>query len=117
MIQGVNRRPVSEKTFEQFAKIEQTRTHLAQYPFRRVLFADYGKNMLAYRLAAEACGIEIVAIADGKLATGGARYHGIPIVDDETARQLDFDAVIVSNLSAVHAARAVQRRRSSPISP
>jgi hypothetical protein len=109
IIRAVGRRPVSEKTFERFAKLEQTRARLAEFTFRHILFADYGKNMVAYRLAAETCGMEIVAIADNNLAAGGARYRGIPIIDDEAARELDFDAVIVSNLSRVHAARAVER--------
>jgi GT2 family glycosyltransferase len=111
------RRPMSEKTFERFAKLAQTRTRLAEYPFRRILFADYGKNMAAYRLAAEARGMEIVAIADGKLAAGRATYRGIPIVDDDAAQRMEFDAVIISNLSRVHAAEAVRRWRNRTPKP
>ncbi|HEY1683211.1 MAG TPA: glycosyltransferase family 2 protein [Tepidisphaeraceae bacterium] len=115
---GVGRREVSAKTFERFAKIDQTRQRMAKYDFRRVLFADYGKNMLAYRLAAEACDMQIVAIADTNL--GGRRFtcHGIPIVDDQEAQQLEFDAIIVSNLSPVHARRAAEcwrKRTDKPV--
>lgn len=111
IVRGVGRRPVSAATFERFAKIEETRNRLARYPFRKVLFADYGKNILAYRLAAEVSNMHIVAIADQNLGGRGFTYRGIPVLTDRDAEQLDFDAVIVSNLSPVHAARAVQRWR------
>src|SRR5207253_2846083 len=60
-----------------------------------------GKNILPYWMAAQTCGIEIVAVADNKLS--GGRYRGIQIVSDAIARHLTFDAAIVSNSSPVHA--------------
>ena len=56
-------------------------------------------------MAAKQCGVEVVAIADPKLASSTRGYHGIRIVDDKTACGLRFDVAIVSNLSPVHAAR------------
>jgi GT2 family glycosyltransferase len=111
IVRGVGRRPISEKAFEQFVKMEETRRRLAKYSFQRVLFAGYGKNMLAYRRAAEACGMQIAAIADANLGERGFTYRGIEVVDEETADQLEFDAVIVSNLSRVPAENAVERWR------
>jgi len=81
-----HRNPVSDAAFEQFARIEQiqnrTRELVNAHGIRRVLFVDYGKNILPYWLAARFCGIEIVAIADPKFA--GATYRGVPVIGDES---------------------------------
>jgi GT2 family glycosyltransferase len=111
-----HRRPVSAATFERFTKIDAIRSRFAaaqrELGFRRVLFADWGKNILPYHLAAEACGVEIVAIADSRLAEAGMRYRGIPVLDDGVAaRNCEFDAIIVSNVSPVHARVARERWR------
>jgi glycosyltransferase involved in cell wall biosynthesis len=110
------RRPVSAATFERFAKIDAIRSRFAaaqrQLGFRRVLFADWGKNILPYRLAAEACGVEIVGIADSRLSRAGMRYRAIPVLDDGVAARTHvFDAVVVSNHSPVHARLARERWR------
>ncbi len=51
-----DRRPLNPFTFEKFAKIQQTRQRLREvqerHGLRRILFLDFGKNMLAYFLAA-----------------------------------------------------------------
>jgi len=128
-----NRRPINEATFEKLVKLNETELRLAravrEHNLKRVLFADFGKNMLPFYLAAKRCGIEVVAIADERLGTppakvteiddGGLvrsprgpkvrRYRGIPILRDAACTMLDYDAVIVSNLSPVHAA---QRRNA-----
>jgi len=70
----------------------------------RVVLVDCGKNIHAYWRACRDLGIEIVAIADRSLHHPARRYRGIRIVDDATARSLRYDAVIISNLSPVHAA-------------
>lgn len=104
-----DRTPIASGTFEAFAKIDQIETRMRELKksmsCQHVLFIDLGKNMLAYWLAAQRCGLTVVAIADPKLASTGKRYRGTPIVDDEVATRLRFDAAIVSNLSPVHAAR------------
>jgi hypothetical protein len=103
------RTPVNARTFESFTKIgaieQRMREIKVQLSCERVLFVDLGKNVLAYWLAAERCGIRVVAIADSKLAPTRRKYRGINIVDDETARGMTFDVAIVSNLSPVHAKR------------
>jgi hypothetical protein len=83
----------------------------AQMGLEKILFIDLGKNMLAYWLAAKACGAKVVAIADPKLARTRKRYRGLQIIDDETARALEFDAAVVSNLSPVHAQRRGEQWR------
>ena len=115
-------RPLRSAAFEQFARVQETRRRMqgmTRSPkIRDVLFADYGKNMIAYFLAASACGLRIVGIADTFLGGHGFTYRGIPILTDADARQLSFDAVVVSNLSPVHAGRrAHDLRRIIPNRP
>jgi GT2 family glycosyltransferase len=102
-------RPIDAAAFEQFARIRETQLRMREaarrHGLRSVLFADYGKNMPAYRLAVASCGLRVVAITDAGLGGRGLCYRGIPILPDEGARRLSFDAVIVSNLSPVHATR------------
>ena len=106
-------RPLYCETFETFAKIDETERRLRsaarRLRLREVLFIDLGKNMLAYHRAAQRCGLRVIAIADAQLGGRGFKYRGIPIVTDNHARALRFDAAIVSNLSAAHA--AVRRRQ------
>jgi GT2 family glycosyltransferase len=118
---GVGRHEVSPAAFEQFAKIAETRRRMSaavqQLGLRRVLFVDYGKNLLAYRHAADACGLKVVAIADPKLAPSLARHRGTPLLADDAAAGLDFDAVIISNLSPVHARKRAAEWRTKTSRP
>jgi GT2 family glycosyltransferase len=111
-----NRRPVDNATFEKLVKLNETELRMAravkEHRLKRVLFIDFGKNMLPFYLAARKCGLEIVAIADEKLCgnkPAQRRYRGIRILDNRTCRELEVDAAIISNLSPVHAA---QRRNA-----
>jgi GT2 family glycosyltransferase len=101
------RRPVDDWTFETFAKIDETERRLAEakerHGLERVLFVDYGKNMLAYWRAAQKLNLKIVAIADRNLGGSMRFYRGIPILPDDHARRLRYDAAIIANLSPVHA--------------
>jgi hypothetical protein len=115
LVQGVmrtiranGRHPIGNATFESFTKLSQIELKLREaqreYRLERVVFIDLGKNVLPYWLAAEKLGIEIVAIADQRLAETNKRYRGIDIVEDRAALAMEFDAAIVSNLSPVHSA-------------
>jgi GT2 family glycosyltransferase len=116
VVVNAKRQAIADETFERFAKIDEIERRLRQAQrqmnLRRVLFVDLGKNILPFWLAAQACGIEIVAIADRNLGKASRRYRGIPIVTDDVARTLEFDAAIVSNLSPVHAHGARDRWRA-----
>jgi len=128
LLQGVHkwltdcrRAPLDAPTFEQFARIEATRHRLRvaadAYALDRVVFVDLGKNIHPFYLAARAAGLEVLAIADDRLAAPGRHYRGIPILADAAARALPYDAAIVANISPVHAAerreawRALDSRR------
>jgi GT2 family glycosyltransferase len=108
-----DRRPISDATFETFAKMELIAHHMNQasrsWNIKRLLLVDLGKNMLPYWLAAQHNGLEIVAIADAKLGGRGFSYRGKPILPDDQAQKLSFDAAVISNLSPVH---APQRRQA-----
>lgn len=101
------RRPIDDWTFETFARIEQTEQRLRRarevHGFNSVLLVDYGKNLFAWWLACQKLGLKVVAIADNNLGGSAVRFHGIPVIPDEQARRLPFDAAIISNLSPVHA--------------
>jgi GT2 family glycosyltransferase len=112
-------RPVSEETFERFTRIgfleRATREARNRHGARSVLLIDLGKNILPYWLAAQACGLRVVAIADNRLA--GRRYRGVPIVSDAEARPLAFDLAIVSNSSPEHAQQRATVWRSIDTRP
>jgi GT2 family glycosyltransferase len=116
VVLSAKRNAITEETFERFAKIEEIERRLRhaqrQLNLRSVLFIDLGKNILPFWMAAQACEINVVAIADRDLGNAKRRYRGVPIVTDDVARQLDFDAAIVSNLSPVHAHGARERWRA-----
>jgi GT2 family glycosyltransferase len=101
------RTPVDPDVFEQFTRMTQVKMRLARAQsergLRTVLLVDLGKNVLPYWLAARECGLQVVAIADNRLARSRWRYRGIPIVNDSVARRLDFDAAIIANTSSVNA--------------
>jgi GT2 family glycosyltransferase len=113
-VESSKRQTIGEIVFERFTRmqeIEQQMTKIAgQSATQTVLLIDYGKNILPYYLAAMKCGLNIVAIADNRLA--GGTYRGIPIVNDSIARRLQFDAAIISNLSPVHAAERLKTWRT-----
>ncbi|MGD0137655.1 MAG: glycosyltransferase [Tepidisphaeraceae bacterium] len=100
------RRVVSDGAFEKFAMIEEIQRRLAaatrKTSIRSILLIDVGKNIYAFWLAARELNLNIVAIADSRMAKVGRRYRGIPIVEDAAARALQFDAAVVANVSPVH---------------
>ena len=110
--------PVSDATFERFARIEETRQRLCdarrRFGLRSVMLVDWGKNLFPYRLACESAGIQIVGIADPRLA--GQTYRGLRVMTDAQAAAEEFDAAIVSNLSPFHAGnRLAEWRKLTPL--
>lgn len=91
-----------------WSAIEQRMGGLAAQGVRRIVLADLGKNVYAFKRGAEAAGLEVLAIADDLLATRHRHYRGIPLVTTEAALALRADAWVISNTSYAHA----DRRRS-----
>jgi GT2 family glycosyltransferase len=111
-----HRRPVGLRAFEQFAGINHCHRRLDREVLaagiKTVLLADVGKNALPIWLACRACRVQVIAVADSRLAKPGRRYRGVPVITDEEAAELEFDAVIVANASPVAgAATAIKWRK------
>ena len=70
---------------------------------RKIVFADWGKNIYAFLRAANEHGLEVVGIADERFAASGRLYRGIPIYPLMRGMEQDHDAVVVANTSPVHA--------------
>ncbi len=107
-VRGIDRRPLGATAFEKFARIDAIAQGLGaardELGLKTILLADLGKNVLVYWLAAQSCGIKVTAVADDTLGGRGWKYRGVPIMTNEEARRAPFDAVVISNLSPVHAA-------------
>ncbi len=107
-VRGIDRRPLSAESFEKFARIDAIAQRLCAardaMGLRSILLADLGKNILAYWMAAQSCGLKVICVSDDNLGGRGWKYRGVPILTNEQARRAPFDAVVVSNMSPVHAA-------------
>ncbi len=105
----LRRRPIGTAAFEQFSRMHQIERQMRRialrYGARRVLLVDVGKSIYAFHRAAALAGLRVVAIADGALARPGRNYRGIRVVSDDDAMNMEFDLIVISNLSPVHAAR------------
>lgn len=102
-----HRRPVGLAAFETFAMNITIRRAMDRAirssRMQSVILIDLGKNLLPFYLAAKASGLNILAIADANLAAPNRKYHGIPIITDEKAKSMIFDAAILTNISPAHA--------------
>jgi hypothetical protein len=111
-----SRKSVSAGAFEQFALLQDIRSRLADAVMgrniRSILLIDVGKNIFPFWLAAQNLGLEIIAVADTKLGRPGRHYRGVPVVTDEAARLLSFDAAVVTNISPVHGPKRVEQWRA-----
>jgi len=89
--------------------IERRMRGLAAAGVRRVVFADLGKNVLAFYRAAQRSAIRVTAIADDRFAADGRYYRRIPVVALDKALGTRPEAMVVSNTSPIHAARTEHR--------
>jgi GT2 family glycosyltransferase len=101
------RRIVSSAVFERFARVEEIRGQMERAVrdggFRTILLVDVGKNILPFWMAAQACGVRVIAVTDARLGESAVRYRGAPVVSDSVAKLMHFDAAIIANVSPVHA--------------
>ncbi len=114
-----------EQIFKFDAILERMRRAKERLNLRRIIFAELGKNMLAYFNAAQSLGLKPIAIADNRLAatkTAGETtdYRGIPILrwQDVDTSNHPGNAVILTTMSRVHAparTAALRRTLSLPI--
>lgn len=111
-LHGVMERPLyrrcrlSVPAFERFfrwSEICSRMTELWQNGANRLLFADLGKNIYPFHLAARQLGMDVVSIADDRFATPGRDYRGTPILRVADALDTCFDAIVVSSTASVDA--------------
>jgi GT2 family glycosyltransferase len=104
-----HRRPVSMMVFEHFAMIREIQNRMKEIVrdsgHHSILLIDVGKNIYPFFLAAKSLGLRVTGVADNKLAHSRRRYRGVPIVNDEAAQLIEFDAAVIANISPVHAAQ------------
>jgi len=91
-----HRKPIGLAAFETFAMVVGIRRRLdqavRQHRIQSIVLIDLGKNLLPFMLAAKGCGVRVIAIADNRLAAPGLKYHGVPLVTDDEAKSMIFDA-------------------------
>lgn len=71
----------------------------ALYQPKRVILADFSKNLYATYQAARRANLEIAAIADDNAAFAGLTYRGIPVLPVAEALGLAPTGVILSNIN------------------
>jgi hypothetical protein len=82
---------------------------LAASGVRRVVLADLGKNVFAFWVGARRANLKLLAVGDDRFAAPGRRYRGAPVLPLSEALDLEPDAIVVSNCSAVHGAHTYER--------
>ena len=89
-----------------------------RHDVRRVVVADFSKNLYATWRAAQRSGLNVCAIADNHPAFIGRRYRGAPVRIDRDALDGRIDGVIVSNINPAQIngrVSALRRRWPGPL--
>ncbi|HUO06959.1 MAG TPA: glycosyltransferase family 2 protein [Phycisphaerae bacterium] len=118
---------LSPETVERIFKFRQIRERLERavrrLGARRIIFAELGKNMLAFHQAAREIGVDVLAIGDDQLGKGGGGsggghegdYRGTPLLCWEKMARWGglkrADMVVITNISPVHAPRRAEALR------
>jgi len=134
---------LAPEVFESFYRWSMLRGHmteLARTGIGRIVFADLGKNIVAFFQAARHADMNILAIGDDRFAApiraatvrernsqpGGQRtraprgqpdghhrtYRGIPVLPLDDALGINADAIAVSNMASVFAKQTADRVRA-----
>lgn len=79
---------------------------------RRVIVADYGKNLFATVLACRTAGLTVLGIADNHAAYTGLNYRGIPIVPDDALMHHHAAGIVLSTINPAQIDRRVSQLRN-----
>lgn len=85
---------------------------------RRVVIADYSKNLYATWRAAQRSGLTVTAIAENHPALAGRRYRGVDVLPDRDALFGRAEGVVLSNVSPAQVGprcEALRRRWAGPL--
>lgn len=103
------RRPLTPAAFESVFGYEAQAREVAAWArsqhLRRVVIADFGKNIHATWSACHAASVRVLAVADDHPAYAGASYRGVPIVAGRAAAALEPDGVVLSNVNPAQVER------------
>jgi len=91
--------------FFQWEAVQHRMGELSAAGVRRIALAGVGKNVYPFVAAARRCGIEIRAMHDDRFAAPGRMYRALPIRPIEWIGREAVDAVVVSDMAPVAAAR------------
>jgi GT2 family glycosyltransferase len=101
-----------ETVFGFRAQAEAVSAWRMSHGVRRVVIADFGKNLYATWQACRGAGLEVVAVADEREAFSGTRYRGVPILKTAAA-VAGADGVVVANINPAQiGGRAEEVRRA-----
>lgn len=99
----LRRQPLSPAAFEAIFEHRYQRRLVSEWTtaqhLRRVVIADYSKNLFATYRACIDAGSEIVAIVDDREAFSGLDYRGVPVCASYAVDVSGFDGIVVSNVN------------------
>lgn len=81
----------------------------AEQRVRRVVIADFHKNLYATFRGAKRCGLEVLGIAENHPALVGLSYRGVPVRPDREAIDSRADGLILSNVSPALVERRIEQ--------
>lgn len=85
---------------------------------RRVVIADFSKNLFATWTACERAGLEVIAVADDHPAFAHMAYRGAPVHRVDDALALHPDGVVLSNINPAQVgpkAATLERKFEGPV--
>ena len=92
---------LSTRAFESLFQLELQKKLIdqwvRQHDIRRVVIADFSKNILATWWACQANGIKVVGVFDQHPAFSGMKYRGVPIIN--SIRNINTDGIVLSNVN------------------
>lgn len=99
-------------------QVEHEMQRLRAMGVRRIILADLGKNIYAFWRGARAAGLRMLAVADDRFCQATGQYRDLPVVSTDEALRHPVDAIVVSNMSFVHAEQrfaALSPRTPAPV--
>lgn len=109
--------PAEAEPFFAWRAIRNATQALADRGVRRVVLADFGKNIFAFCDACRRAGMAITAIGDDRFAARERCYRGVPLRPLDEALATRVDAVIVSNCAPMFANETAARVASQCCKP
>ena len=83
-------------------------TWARQNGVKRVVIADFSKNLYATYQGCDRAGLRVDAIADGEPAFAGMIYRGVPVLEDAAAIR-KIHGVVISNVNPAQIDRVAAR--------